>query len=278
MTRLITHTALFTALLSMSSIAYAAEPETAAEAPLKAAIELGAPFCDHMVLQRDMKVPVWGWSKPGDTITVEFAGQKKAATAAEDGRWMVQLDPLKASAEPAEVVITDSSGRQEVLKDILVGEVWMCSGQSNMQWPAEGCIVGRKLIPEIKARVEAGEEKQPIIREGKVTDVFSSLYPTDRAKGQWSDDWNSFSAIAFAFAYEIAREVQVPVGIVNCVQYDLDPGMGAEARLRRGNGRLHKGDLPEDPGERLPDSRAQGGMGCVREGDHSLGQGKQSAC
>jgi len=208
--------AITAALLLSPATATAAGAAPAAEGPRPLAIEMGTPFHDHAILQRGMKVPVWGWRKPGAKVTVEFAGQKKTATAGKDGKWIVELDPLKASAESREMVITDSTGKKEVLKDILVGEVWMCSGQSNMQWLAGKCIVGRKLIPEIKARVEAGEEKQPIIREGKVTDVFSSLYPTERAKGQWSSDWGNFSAIAFAFAYDVAKEVQVPVGIVNC--------------------------------------------------------------
>ena len=196
----------------------------AAEPPRELAIEMGAPFADNAVLQREMPVPAWGWSKPGTKITVEFAprqgsgqaGQKKSATAGKDGKWMLELDELKASSEPAEMVISDSNGKKETLKNILVGEVWMASGQSNMQWPANKCIVGRKLIPEIMARVKAGEEKMPVIREGKVTNVFSSLYPTERAKGQWSSSWGNFSAIAFAFAYDLAKEVGVPIGIVNC--------------------------------------------------------------
>lgn len=184
--------------------------------PRDLAIEMGAPFHDHAIIQREMKVPVWGWSAPGVEVTVAFAGQKKTARAGADGKWMLELDPLKASAESREMIIADSAGKIEVLKDILVGEVWMCSGQSNMQWEAGKCIVGLKLIPLIKARVEAGKEKMPIIREGKVTNKFSSLYPSCRVKGQWSKDWMGFSAIAFAFSYEIAREVGVPVGIVNC--------------------------------------------------------------
>jgi len=215
-------TATFAALVAimaamlLSPVAEAGAPATDAPGPRPLAIEMGAPFHDHAILQRDMEVPVWGWSKPGAKVTVAFAGQKKSAKAGKDGKWSLALDPLKANAEPAEMVITDSMGKTETLTDILVGEVWMCSGQSNMQWPANKCVVGRKLIPDILARVEAGEEKRPIIREGKVTDKFSSLYPTLNAKGQWSSNWQDFSAIAFAFAYDIAKELQIPVGIVNC--------------------------------------------------------------
>ena len=186
MTRLITHMALFTALLSMSSIAHAAEPEAAAEAPLKAAIELGAPFCDHMILQRDMKVPVWGWSKPGDTITVEFAGQKKTATAAEDGsstgsgqaRWMVQLDPLKASAEPAEMVITDSSGRQEVRSWAITrrrSSFPCCSNFSTLSaiYPCRFIpMTGRRVVcsPPIMAKRRPGSSCMPSLAVASMRD------------------------------------------------------------------------------------------------------------
>lgn len=157
--------------------------------PRDLAIEMGAPFHDHAILQRQMKVPVWGWTKPGEKITVEFAGQKKEATAGKDGKWMIELDPMKASFESREMMITDSDGKKEVLKDILVGEVWMASGQSNMQWLAGACIVGRKLQKEIEERVKEGKEKQPVIREGKVTNVFSAIRPRERGtKGRWIDD------------------------------------------------------------------------------------------
>jgi len=107
-----------------------AEQPPAANA--KPAIELGVPFGDNAVLQRQMKVPVWGWSKPGVKVTVEFAGQKKTALAAKDGKWMLRLDKLEASFEPAEMVISDDVGKTVKLKNILVGEVWLCSGQSNI--------------------------------------------------------------------------------------------------------------------------------------------------
>ena len=87
-----------------------------------------------------MKVPVWGWSKPGTKVTVEFADQKKTAVAGKDGKWMLELDEMKASAEPAEMVITEKGGKTETLKNILVGEVWMASGQSNMRWPADRMV------------------------------------------------------------------------------------------------------------------------------------------
>ena len=182
----------------------------------KLAIELGAPFRDSAVLQRDMKVPVWGWSAPGTTVTVAFFGQKKTATAGKDGKWMVELDPLKASFEPATMVITDSTGKTVTLKDILVGEVWFASGQSNMQWPVSKCDVGQVLLKQVDERVKAGQEKQPVIREAKVTNFFAALHPVEHANAEWSSEVHDFSGIAYSFAYHLFRDLQVPIGILNC--------------------------------------------------------------
>jgi sialate O-acetylesterase len=104
-------------------------------------LELGAPFADNGVLQRELPLPVWGWSKPGTEVTVEFAGKKQTAKAGENGKWMLKLDALAASAEPREMTITEKGGEAKTLKNLLVGEVWMASGQSNMQWVASKCSV-----------------------------------------------------------------------------------------------------------------------------------------
>jgi sialate O-acetylesterase len=192
------------------------EPSGSPSVQAKLAIELGAPFSDNMILQREMEVPVWGWSKPGTTITVEFAGQKETAKAGADGKWTLKLKPLKASAESAEMMIVDSDGKKVVLKNVLVGEVWMASGQSNMQWKAGKCDVA-KLLARIDEAVKAGKEKQPVIREFEVTSVFSALHPIEHATGAWKDGgMEEYSAVATAFACELYRELGVPIGILNC--------------------------------------------------------------
>jgi sialate O-acetylesterase len=180
-----------------------------------AALELAAPFADHAVLQREMKVPVWGWDKAGAKITVTFAGQTKTTTVGRDGKWRVDLDPLAASFEGRDMAIRSDAGGDITLKDVLVGEVWMATGQSNMQWTIAKSDVSRALLPSIQARVEAGEIRQPVVREGKVTDFFSALHPVEHATLAWSSDVNGFSAIATAFACKLAIELQVPVGILN---------------------------------------------------------------
>ena len=105
---------------------------------LHAEVKLASPFTDHMVLQRELPVPVWGWADAGEKITVEFAGQKKSATAGADGQWRVTLDPLTASATPRDFTVSSINRESKIqnrkLQDVLVGEVWLGSGQSNMDF------------------------------------------------------------------------------------------------------------------------------------------------
>ncbi|NIP93342.1 MAG: hypothetical protein GWO24_07760, partial [Akkermansiaceae bacterium] len=171
------------ALLLAAVVCLPSEAPAAAPGP---GVELGAPFRDHAILQRGMKVPVWGWSRPGTRVTVEFAGQEKNATTDRNGKWMLELDPLAASREPAEMTITVEGGGSVALEDLLVGEVWLASGQSNMQWIASKCDVGRVLMKRIEERVAAGEEKPPLIREALVTDCFAALHPIERTESRWS--------------------------------------------------------------------------------------------
>jgi len=219
MARITTRIALVGALFFLSHSAQAAKTAPQADSPRQPAIELGAPFCDNMVLQREMAVPVWGWSKPGTQITVEFAprqgsgqaGQKKTATAGAGDKWIVRLDPLKASFDPAEMVVTESTGKKVVLKNILVGEVWLASGQSNMQWKAGKCSC-RSLTVE-----PVGDKKIHPIREFEVTSVTAQLFPIEKATGAWQDgSYSNYSAIAFAFAHKLYEELNVPIGILNC--------------------------------------------------------------
>ena len=97
-------------------------------------------FTSHMVLQRDMPVPVWGWDNPGQRVSVSFAGQKVQATAASNGYWIVRLAPMHASSQPQVMRIAGSTVQQ--LADVLVGDVWLCSGQSNMEYPLRGWTRG----------------------------------------------------------------------------------------------------------------------------------------
>jgi sialate O-acetylesterase len=98
---------------------------------LRADVKLPAIIGDNMALQQGLAVPIWGWADPGEEVTVSYAGQTKTAKAGDNKKWMVKLDALKAG-EPMEMTI---KGKNTLtLKNVIVGEVWVCSGQSNMEW------------------------------------------------------------------------------------------------------------------------------------------------
>ena len=176
---------------------------------LAAELEVASPFTDNAVLQRGMEVPVWGWGSPGAEITVTFAGQEQKATIASDGTWRVNLAPLTASAEPQSLIIRDSAGASLTRGNLLVGEVWLASGQSNMDW-----VAGKSNVGPLASDVAKG--KLPI-REYLV-DTGSSIFPNTRAQSK--EGWrgpeaaSGFSALALAFAAELHRELGVPVGIL----------------------------------------------------------------
>lgn len=180
------------------------------QAAEQADIELGTPFADNAILQRGMPVPVWGWSPAGTKIIVEFAGQQKEATANKTGKWMVKLDELNATARPHQMVITDSAGHVVRLKNILVGEVWLASGQSNMDW-----LAGKSMCRDLANQLARSAVEIPI-REFQV-DIGSALFPQSRttAEGGWksSKQASGFSAMALAFAWDLHDELGVPIGI-----------------------------------------------------------------
>ena len=185
----------------------------AAEEPPAPAIQLGAPFRDNAVLQRGMKVPVWGWGEPGAKVTVTFAGQTKTAMTGKSGKWMLALDPLKASAEPAELKVAESTGKRVTLRNVLVGEVWLASGQSNMQWK----VNKSSTMKLAQAFTEETQGKPVPIREFEVTSVMAMLHPIEQADGTCKDGNHAdYSAIAFAFAHKLHKELGVPIGILNC--------------------------------------------------------------
>ncbi|MGQ1786164.1 MULTISPECIES: sialate O-acetylesterase [unclassified Saccharicrinis] len=162
-------------------------------------LKLANIFGDHMILQREKEVPVWGHSAPKDKITVTFAGQKKTTRATADGKWMVKLDPLKGSAKGQDMIVSGES--KVVIKDILVGEVWICSGQSNMFMSASSIPEIRGLVPLVKN-----------IRSFNVQNLVA-LEEQDEVQGQWKVT-HPQSAVAFSFAYFLNNLANVPVGII----------------------------------------------------------------
>ena len=173
--------------------------------------QLGVPFTDNMILQRDVKVPVWGQDIAGSEITVKFSGQTKKTITDEHGDWMVKLDPLKASSSERTIEISNNKGKSIILKGVLVGEVWFSSGQSNMVW-----IAGKSMCNELAKEIASSKEELPI-REININTV-SALYPQKQgtSDGGWkkSSSASGFSALSLSFAYDLYKELKIPIGIL----------------------------------------------------------------
>ena len=189
--------------------------------PLLSAIELPALFSDGMVLQQKQANPVWGWAAPGTKVSVKFSNQSKKTSANSAGKWMLKLDPLKASAKSSKMTIT--VGKEKiVIKDILVGEVWLCGGQSNMEYPLSQLIrnpvtAETKVIAD-KIKKEISRAKDSLFRKITVKHMASVSEPLKNFSGSWvsssAKNNASFSAVAYYFGRELREELKVPVGLI----------------------------------------------------------------
>jgi sialate O-acetylesterase len=162
---------------------------------------------DHMILQRDAQASIWGWAVPGESVTVQFAGQSKRAKADADSRWQVTLDPLVASATGRELSVTGTN--TVVLKDVLVGEVWLASGQSNM-------ASGVRQVPGDERAVYNAARTNDSIRLFLSSKTDADVHAED-TDGRWirhSEDALHTSAVAFFFALKLQQELKVPVAYV----------------------------------------------------------------
>ena len=173
----------------------------------EAHVSLPAVFSDHAVLQRDRPIPVWGKAAPGRRVTVRFAGQTKGAVADGEGRWMLRLDPVPAGG-PHKLAVW--AGLERVLrKDILVGDVWVCSGQSNMQFPVSGTL---------NAEVEVADANYPGLRLMTVPQKLAEL-PQDDVDARWvvckPETVGGFSAVGYLFGRYLHGQLGVPVGLIN---------------------------------------------------------------
>ena len=191
----------------------------ACAASLAAPLKLASPFGDHMVLQRGMPVPVWGTADPGAVITVEFDNQTKSATAGADGEWRVTLDPLTTSATPRDFIVHAASKNSEIenqkLTDVLVGEVWICGGQSNMERQL-GLRSGQK--PIINWESTAASANNPLIRQLYIRQT-RAVTPQDSVEATWSvctpENVVDFTAVGYFFARKLEASIGVPIGIIH---------------------------------------------------------------
>jgi sialate O-acetylesterase len=174
---------------------------------VQAKVVLPKIFSDNMVLQRDASIPVWGWAEASEKVQVLFNGQRNSATADSNGKWTVKLKPEKAGG-PFELIVKGENTIQ--ISNVLVGEVWLCSGQSNMEW-----TVGQS----VNAGKELALADNPLIRHIKISKTIDGLPQDDFKEGAWkvSDPTTAreFSGVAYFFAQNIYKELKVPIGLIN---------------------------------------------------------------
>lgn len=193
------------ALLRLLLVAAVLGPALSAQAALR----LAGLFCDGAVLQREKPVPVWGWAAPGAEVRVAFSGAEVRATAGRDGQWRVMLPAMPASAKGATLAVRAGSEKLAV-RDVLVGEVWLCSGQSNMEW----------MVSQVQnAEQEMAAAKFPLIRQFRVPKEPAEQ-PRDEVKGNWQPATpatvGAFTGVGYFFARDVHRALGgVPVGLIN---------------------------------------------------------------
>jgi len=201
-----------------------------------AEVRLPKVFASHMVLQRDMPLVVWGWAQPNETVTVTLGSATAQAQANERGEWKVALPAMKAGG-PFTLKATGSSSVE--LDDVMIGEVWLCSGQSNMEM---GIGMARD------AQKEIAQANDPDLRLLMVTRKWAPV-PQSDIEGQWKvcspqtvaqGGWDGFSAAAYYFGRELRRTLGVPVGLIEsswggtCIETWTPPeGFAAVPALRR---------------------------------------------
>jgi sialate O-acetylesterase len=192
---------------------------------LLAQLRLPAIIGDHMVIQQKQSNPIWGWDSPGTRVTVTFAGQGYSAVAGSDGKWRVNLNPVPADSKPQTLTVEGSSRKE--IQDVLVGEVWMCSGQSNM---------GFTLAQDWNGDLEAAASDLPDMRliEAPLVgtqELQNDLKPEDKSHWRPATPATAarFSAVGFLFGRYLHQTLHVPVGLIN----NAWGGSSAEAWVRR---------------------------------------------
>ena len=176
--------------------------------PLFAQVKLARLFSDHVVLQRQKPIPVWGWASPNEKVKVDLGTQTQNTKADASGKWMVKFMPMEAGG-PFQMTVTAKSGIATVA-DILIGEVWLCSGQSNMEFTVSSAD---NYLEEKK------NADYPQIRHFRVEHEVSLAPEKEINKGEWkiasSETVGGFTAVGFFFARELYQKLNIPIGILH---------------------------------------------------------------
>ena len=175
---------------------------------LSAEVKLPAVIGDHMVIQQGQPVAVWGWAAKNEQVTVRLAGAERTVRAAADGKWRVTFDPLKAGGPALEMTVRGEKGPDIVVKDILVGEVWLCSGQSNMEWAMD-------WLPNPNPEIMRADH--PNLRLFQVPKKTADR-PKEDVVAKWAPcspaSVRPFSAVAYYYGLELHKKLGVPVGVI----------------------------------------------------------------
>ncbi|MDN5210844.1 sialate O-acetylesterase [Fulvivirgaceae bacterium BMA12] len=176
--------------------------------PLLGQLKIAEIFTDNMVLQRNQTLKVWGWSRKNDRITVRFKGKDYSGKSNKSGKWIVELPSMEAGG-PFEMSIKNASEKIN-LSNILVGDVWLCSGQSNMAWTVENSN---------NASGEIARANDEMIRHFKVPLSWSKEAELHLDSSAWEvsnpENTGDFTAVGYYFARELRKEIDVPIGLLN---------------------------------------------------------------
>ena len=178
------------------------------------ALRLPNVISDHMVLQQGKPVPVWGLSKAGAKVTVIFQNQTVETTADKYGSWMVRLAPLSKTFEAQTLTVKASTGEEIKVSDILIGEVWLCSGQSNMEMGIKACYNGEELVKNANhpnLRILTTVNKTSYTPRFDIDTKWAVCTPETAGKGTFG----GFCAIGYFFARRLMEEIDAPIGVIN---------------------------------------------------------------
>lgn len=175
----------------------------------KAAVRLPSIYSSHMVLQQNSKMTFWGWAAPSESIEIQFSwnGKTEKVTATRDAKWQIQINTPAAGGP---FTISFKASNTIVLEDVMIGEVWLCSGQSNMEWSS---LNGNKQAIE-----EVPQANNPNIRLFNVPKTTAN-YPQDDCYASWKtctpEEMKSFSAVGYFFGKKLQKDLNVPIGLIN---------------------------------------------------------------